>query len=296
MLDNWRKMFRSLGLAFVLALGGMNVASAQDAAEIILRLDRLEAENRRLNGQVEELRFQIRRLEDQAKRQQQDYDLRFRDLEQGRGNAPRSPQANTAPQSTPTPSAPNTGQTPGQRPRSDAFDPNQGVSQPGAPRPLTPGTGPSSDLQAPLDVTRNPRPNTVPVPQTGTTGDARTDFEAARALLTQGSHEQAEFAFRDFLRAYPRDRRVADANFFIGETFLNRTRYREAAEHYLTVTTKHSNSNRAPEAMLKLGIALRGLGARQEACGTFDQVPKKYPNVSGAIRAAVEREKVRAQC
>jgi tol-pal system protein YbgF len=237
-------------------------------------------------------------MEDQAKRQQQDYDLRFRDLEQSRGGASRPAQGSTtpSPQNTPSPAASSAAQAPGARPRSDAFDPNQGAAAPGAPRPLTPGAGGSADLQAPLDVTRNPRPNTVAVPQTGPTGDARMDFEAARTLLTQGSHEQAEFAFRDFLKTHPRDRRVADAYFFIGESFLNRTRYREAAEQYLTVTTKHSNSNRAPEAMLKLGIALRGLGARQEACGTFEQVPKKYPKVSSAIRAAIEREKVRAQC
>ncbi len=31
---------------------------------MLLRLDRLESENRRLNGQIEEMSFQIRRLED----------------------------------------------------------------------------------------------------------------------------------------------------------------------------------------------------------------------------------------
>ena len=72
-------------------------AAAQDAAEIMLRLDRLEAENRRLTGQVDEMRFQIRRLEDQLKRFQTDADLRFRDLEQGRpGARPQAPAAQHA--------------------------------------------------------------------------------------------------------------------------------------------------------------------------------------------------------
>lgn len=269
-------------LGAFLALPTIRSAHAQDAAELFLRLDRLEAENRRLNGAVEEMTFQIRRLEDQLKRQQADYDLRFRDLEQGRPGA--RPQAPAAQQGSATPQS---------NRRQDAFDPAQAPASPGAPRPLTPGAG--GDITAPIDVTRPRVDGAAPV-ATGPRGDARSDFDAARALIQRGDNEGAEGAFREFLRAYPRDRRVADATFYLGESYLNRTRYREAAEHYLTVTSKFSNAPRAPEAMLKLGISLRGLGAKAEACGTFEQVPRKYPNASGAIRAAVEREKARAQC
>lgn len=298
------RFFRQSTLATGLLLGAVlaspivSPALAQDAAELFLRLDRLEAENRRLNGKVEEMTFQIRRLEDQLKRQQTDYDLRFRDLEQGRPGGAR-PQAPAAPQQGSLPAgaipvpAPQAGTTPQTNRRQDAFDPAQAPAAPGAPRPLTPGAG--SDITAPLDVTR-PRTDGTPPVATGPRGDARTDFEAARALIQSGDNEGAERAFRDFLATHPRDRRVADATFFLGESYINRTRYREAAEHYLTVTTKFSNAARAPEAMLKLGISLRGLGAKAEACGTFEQVPRKYPNASSAIRAAVEREKARAQC
>ncbi|MGL5446198.1 MAG: tol-pal system protein YbgF [Rhabdaerophilum sp.] len=290
----FRRTMLALGLLMgaVLSSPAIQPGHAQDAAELFLRLDRLEAENRRLNGKVEEMTFQIRRLEDQLKRQQADYDLRFRDLEQGRPGGAR-PQNPAAPQQggvTPAPAPGAPGQT---NRRQDAFDPAQSPAAPGAPRPLTPGA--NADITAPLDVTR-PRVDGTPPAPTGPRGDARSDFDAARALIQSGDNEGAERAFREFLSRHPRDRRVADATFFVGESYLNRTRFREAAEHYLTVTTKHSNASRAPEAMLKLGISLRGLGAKAEACGTFEQVPRKYPNASNAIRAAVEREKVRAQC
>lgn len=293
MMRHFRHSTLAVGLLLgaVLASPGAHVAKAQDAAELFLRLDRLEAENRRLNGKIEEMTFQVRRLEDQLKRQQTDYDLRFRDLEQGRpGQRPQTPAA--APQGAlpggalPVP-APQTNR------RQDAFDPAQTPAAPGAPRPLTPGS--TGDINAPLDVTR-PRNDGTPPVATLPRGDARSDFDAARALIQSGDNEGAERAFRSFLSAHPRDRRVADATFFLGESFINRTRYREAAEHYLTVTTKFSNAARAPEAMMKLGVSLRGLGAKAEACGTFEQIPRKYPNASAAIRAAVEREKARAQC
>ena len=296
-------------------------AHAQDAADLILRLDRLEAENRRLTGQIEELRFQLRKTDDQLKRFQADADTRFRDIE-GAGRPVARP---GTPAATP------------QR-RSDAFDPAAGGNVPGAPRPLgAPGTGSPALPQAgvggaatgtpiqvgpglgtsppgsvtagalppggrlvqdgdpgtPLDVTAPRRPPTPAIPGQG---DPKSDYDYARALIDRGDYELAEGAFRDYLQNYPRERRVADATFWLGESYLRRTRYREAAEQFLAVTSKYSASVRAPEAMLKLGIALRGLGAVQEACGTFDQVGRKYPNAAAPIRQAVEREKGRAQC
>ncbi|KAF0229565.1 MAG: tol-pal system protein [Beijerinckiaceae bacterium] len=290
---------------FVGAMQCVTIARAQDAADFILRLDRLEAENRRLTGQVDELKFQLRRLEDQIKRFQTDSDTRFRDLEGNRGGIRPAPNAG---QPVPGPVTP--------QKRSDAFDPATSNTAPGAPRPLgstgvaTPPGAPLSagtlppggrlvqdgELGAPLDVSGQRRPPVPPPVTDMPRGDAKSDFDFAKSLVDRGDYELAEGAFKDYMRTYPKDRRVPDATFWLGESYLRRTRYREAAEHFLTVTSKYSNVPRAPEAMLKLGISLRGLGAIQEACGTFAQVGKKYPNASAAIKQAVERERGRAQC
>ena len=161
---------------------------------------------------------------------------------------------------------------------------------------MPPGGQPiqSSDIGAPIDVTGRRPP--VPAPDALPRGDAKSDFDFAKALIDRGDYEQSEGAFRDYLRTYSKDKRVPEATFWLGESYLRRTRYREAAEHFLTVTSKYSGATRAPEAMLKLGISLRGLSATAEACATFAQVTKKYPNASPAIKQAVDREKARAQC
>jgi tol-pal system protein YbgF len=248
-------------------------AFAQDAAELLLRMDRLEAENRRLNGQVEEMRFQLRRLEDQSKRFQTDVDFRFRDLEQGKSGA--RPPAAASP--------------PAQR-RSDAFEPEANPNAAGAPRPLAPPAA-----NAPLDVS-SPRAPVATTPPAAATGDAKSDFDFARSLIERNDYELAEGAFREFLRVHAKDRRVPEATFWLGESYLRRTRHREAAEQFLTVTTKYGNSTRAPEAMLKLGVSLQGLGAKQEACATFSQVASKYPKAPPNVLQSAQRERVRAQC
>jgi tol-pal system protein YbgF len=263
-------------------------AAAQGAADIMLRLDRMEAENRRLNGQVEQLGNQVRKLEDQLQRFQKDVDFRFKE-----GGAAAGP-------------APATGAKP--QKKSDAFDPAASPGSPGAPRTIgqlaaevsgTPpgrsssGTPAAPDAPASLSPGDKPQATTTPTAPAGT---ARGDYEIARNMLDRGEYEASEMAFREFLKKHGKDRLKVDAIFGLGETFYRRNRYREAAEQYLQITTDSPKAARAAEAMLKLGMSLRGLGATPEACGTYTEVTKKYPNASAAIKQAVDREKKRAQC
>ncbi|HRK25636.1 MAG TPA: tol-pal system protein YbgF, partial [Beijerinckiaceae bacterium] len=149
------------------------------------------------------------------------------------------------------------------------------------PQPLQPGNGTAAQ---------------PPVAALPTAGTPKGDFDIASAVLDRGELDAAEAAFRDFVKKYPKDKLKPDALFNLGESFYRRNRYREAAEQYLVITTEHGQSGRAAEAMLKLGMSLRGLGATAEACGTYGEVGKKYPKASAAVKQAVEREKKRAQC
>lgn len=261
------------GLVAALALGSAQAQTA-DPAELLLRLDRLEGENRRLNGQVEQLQFQAKRLEDQLRRFQSDVDFRFK--ESGGKGLPQN-----APPAVATPPAQTAPAPVGQARRNDAFDPNASPAAPGAPRTI-------GQLAAEASATP-PATNAAP-------GTARGDFDFAKSFFDRGQFELAEGSFKDFLRAYPRDRLTPDAIFYVGESFYRRNRFREAAENYLTVTTSHGKSARASEAMLKLGMSLRGLGAKDEACATYVEVSRKYPNAAASIKQAVERERKRAQC
>jgi tol-pal system protein YbgF len=295
MMTHMKSRALALSVAAFAVLAGMAPLQAQDAADIILRLDRLEAENRRLTGQLDEIRFQNRKLEDQLKRFQTDADSRFRDLESGKGGSGGGGLSGSAG----TPAAPRVvPTTPGKR--TDAYDPTQNGSAPGAPRPLGGNAAAPGDIGAPLDMTRGGNPAVAggnPSLAGAAPGtDAKSSFDYARGLIERGEYENGEVSMREFQRKFAKDKRGPEATFWIGESYLRRTRYREAAESFLTVTTKHSGIAKAPEAMLKLGISLRGLGANSEACGTFDQVNKKYPNASASIKQAVEREKARAKC
>lgn len=109
-------------------------ASAQDASELTVRLERLENALRQLTGTLEQLQFRNQQLEQQLKRVQDDNEFRFQQLgSKGSAASPaRPPAAQPAPSNPPGPAVPGR--------RSDVFDPTQNLNAPGAPRALGGGT------------------------------------------------------------------------------------------------------------------------------------------------------------
>ncbi len=128
------------------------------------------------------------------------------------------------------------------------------------------------------------------------TGDPAADYEAAVELYRGKQYEQAEMGLRQFIQSHPRDNRVAGATYWLGESYLARGRNREAAEQFLKVSTDYARSSQAPDAMLKLGVTLAALGAREQACATLAELDRKFPNAGAGIRQGVAREQKRVRC
>jgi tol-pal system protein YbgF len=285
-------------LGFWLAMAAP--VQAQDAAELSVRVNRMENQIRQLSGQIEQLQFENRRLTDQLKRFQEDVDFRLN--ERGGARAPGGAAPAGAPAAAP-------GAAPGQpaRPRrNDAFDPGSQPGAAGVPRPLGGGVldtgGPGSGQ--PLDVSgarvpQGPLPAAPRPAQSAAatvTGTPRATYDAAFAAINARQYEDAEMGFRQFLQSNPRDRLVPAATYWLGESYFRRNRHKDAAEQYLKVTTEHGRASIAPDAMLRLGMSLNALGARDQACATYAQLFAKYPEASQNVRQGVEREQKRARC
>ena len=137
-------MLRRLALLVLLTAGAP--AFAQDAADAVVRLGRVENQIRQLSGQIEQLQFENRQLKEQLRKFQEDVEFRFQD---GRGAAAarQSPPPATSGQSpsVAAPARPVPPPSPLPQRRGDAFDPRESPDAPGAPRPLG-ATAPSAPL------------------------------------------------------------------------------------------------------------------------------------------------------
>jgi tol-pal system protein YbgF len=286
---------------------------AGDAGALDVRIDRLENELRQANGRIEELENQQRRLEDQLKRFQQDVEFRLGDAG---SNAAAPPVAAAAPPVA----APDASSAVKTARKGDAFEPANDPNAIGAPRPLG-TTPPSAPLAKPLVPTGAPldlsgRPNPPPAPPPLPSGplpagagptviagvgldftDApRDQYNAAIEAYRNGQYAQAEDQLKAFLAANGSHRLAPDAIFYLGETYFQRSRPREAAEQYLKLSTDFAKSARAPEGMLRLGQSLAALGSNDQACATFAEVGKRYPTAAPAVKKSVEREMQKAHC
>jgi len=171
--------------------------------------------------------------------------------------------------------------------------PAAGLSAPGLPTGALPGGAlPGGALPQP----GRPVPPAGVTASLGGTGVAKDDYDLAYGLLLQRQYEQSEMAFRQYLQAWPRDRMVATATYWLGETYLRRQRYADAVEQYLKIYRTYGNSRIAPDSMLKLAVSLRGMGQPEQACATLAEVGRKYPDASAELRAGVEREQKRGNC
>ncbi len=324
-----------------------------DSSSLLVRIDRLESQMRQMNGEIEHLQFENRKLEDQLKKFQEDVDFRFQD--NGRAGAPpptvAKPQKRTdaidslvAPDDQSAAANPGaSATTPLGRParRADAFDPASDPNAPGAPHPLgSPASAapppvkddragaqaPSPD--APLDLSgakwraaqgalaspqgapsQGASSNALATPGNSSvaaltppnasgapTNPVKEEFDAAYGYYRQKEYETAEKSFAAFIQKNPKSKLTADATYYLGESFYQRNRPREAAEQYLKISTQYAASQRAPDAMLRLGQSLNALGAKEQACATFAEISRKYPNAAANVKAEADREAKRVQC
>jgi tol-pal system protein YbgF len=128
------------------------------------------------------------------------------------------------------------------------------------------------------------------------TNTPKDEYDLAYGYVLRKDYVLAEEALRAFMQKYPQDRLAADASYWLGETLFQRQRYRDAAETFLDVSTKHEKSAKAPDALLRLGQSLAALKEKEAACATFAEIPRKYPRATGNVKQSIEREQKRVGC
>jgi len=305
-------------------------APRNDEAANLVRVDRLEGQVRSLNGQVEQLQFQIKRLEDQMRKFQMDVDARFQEGSARGGPRPVAPQKRTdapeieaplgAPQQAaqlPPVAAPVAAPVGVDGRRHDAFDPSVQPAAPGAPqtlgspesasRPVERTVAGGRDPNGPLDLSppgirerdqasAAPVASIEPVAPVAPADPVKADYEAATEQLKSQHYDAAQQAFAAFVQKNSRSRMIASAIYHLGESYYYQSRHREAAEQFLKIATDYSKSPVAPDAMIKLGVSLSALGAKEQACAFFSELPRKYPNASPAEKTAAAREAKKASC
>src|SRR4029077_4908721 len=326
---------RAAALSAMLAWCPQALAQSDDVDPEV-RIQQLENQIRQLTGQNEELQFRNRQLEERLRTLQGAQGLpagqpvpvqpnmaALPPAQPGPSVRSPQPQAGFEPQvGSPAPIVQEPPAAPGGRRRGDAFDPSQNPNAPGAPRALgggqlpmpteapigaPGGRGPGEplDLANTAEAASNSAGVLPPQRNANATGalttlppsaTPRDEFDLGVGYMQRKDYALAEETMRSFVKRYPSDPLIAEAQFWLSESFFQRQLYRDAAESFLGVTTKFDRSAKAPDALLRLGQSLAALKEKEAACAAFGEVGRKYPRASSSIKQAVDREQKRERC
>jgi tol-pal system protein YbgF len=280
----------------------------------------LEDQIRQMNGKIEELNFQILQMQEQIRKQQEDNEFRFQQLEGsgGQGTQKKS-DAGDAPERS-------VAQAPAAQPSDEAASGQNANDQigeviidsgNGEPGKVIQGTPPKNFGT----ITVDKNGNVVDAGQSASTSAPAASAPAAKAqdngtvvaalpptdnadelyrnsyqFILSGDYPTAEQGFRDHIARFPKNAKAADAHYWLGEALLGQQKYRDAAEVFLAASKDYPKAKKAPDMLLKLGVSLVGLHQRDVACATFSEVGKRYPDISSALKERVKQEQALASC
>jgi tol-pal system protein YbgF len=141
-------------------------------------------------------------------------------------------------------------------------------------------------------------------------GVPQQDYEKAITHLNRGEYAEAEMGFKSFISRYPKHPLVVNAHYWLGETWMAQSKYAEAAvsfaeayQIYKQQLKKGSSKDqlkqsraKAPEALIKLAFALKGIGKIEDACATLAQVKQEFPQLPHNLTKLAERARHGLRC
>lgn len=125
------------------------------------------------------------------------------------------------------------------------------------------------------------------------TGQALTEtglYGKAKEAFDNGDDETARELFQALLKQYPKSKNADNAQFWIAEIFYREQWFEKAILEYNKVIENYPKGNKAPDAMLKQGLAFYKLGDKANARVMLKECIKKYPQ---APASRIARKKLK---
>jgi tol-pal system protein YbgF len=110
-------------------------------------------------------------------------------------------------------------------------------------------------------------------------------YEQAFDLLKQGRYADAAAAFSRFLTDFPGGIYAPNAQYWLGEAYYVTRRFDEALAEFSKVRELYPDSQKVPDALLKMGYILIEKGERERARTLLNEVKQRYPGTTAASLA-----------
>jgi len=119
------------------------------------------------------------------------------------------------------------------------------------------------------------------------------DYRNALMLFGRNRFAEARAAFQQVFDAEPSGELADNALYWIGETYFAAADYPNAMKYYERVTREYGETNKAPDALFKTGLAFEKSGDLAMARRAFDECIRRYPYSTPASSAKLELKRIK---
>jgi tol-pal system protein YbgF len=113
-------------------------------------------------------------------------------------------------------------------------------------------------------------------------------YEAAMAIYKSGHAERAEAAFAEFAHEHPEHDYADNALYWKGEAAYDQDHWADALAAFTEVVERYGGGNKAPDALLKIGLCYRQLGDLPNARDVLTELVAAYPGERASDIARVK--------
>jgi tol-pal system protein YbgF len=178
--------------------------------------------------------------------------------------------------------------------------PNSGAPEPHGSSYVVDARGGEDDFAeevAPIDDGREPasyrlvgsklvqatqrKPSTAGRPSDRDTGVAK-DYKSAMSVYDDGRYAEAEQAFATIVATHPNHDYADNALYWQGEAAYDQAHYADALAAFTTVVERYGGGNKAPDALLKIGLCYGRLGDAANARDVLTQLVAAYPRAEAS--------------
>jgi len=298
----------SLGLVlalFVFSTPSFAEANTESIIQIFQRLETLEKKSRELHGENEVLKHQIDQLKKTQKQGFLNVDERIDELSntiKSSSAATSTPAADKKVESAVIVVDPKTTLSTTENDTKETVAEKPELQTPPAKETPTPAvTQTEKSVVAKTDETKTEASTTTNIAsdtaQTITRAPTAYEKETYQAAFNKmgASPSAATKAFQEYIKMQPNSPLAANAQYWIGEVMYSHNNYKGAVQEFIVVLQKYKNSNKAPDAAIKLGYSFYALKNWPYARRTFEDVLKYFPKNENAVKLATQRlEKMKA--
>jgi tol-pal system protein YbgF len=236
------------------------IIQGQGLVSLLSRVDQLQSDIQRLNGDNESLRHEIEQMQDRQRQLYLDLDQRLEEQKLVGSNSALTSETSAPDLSDVTPSDEQT---------------QTGTTESTATEQTTESVESTNVANAPVAVEN---------------GEAA--YQAALQTLRSGNYEEAVKALTSFPQQYPQSSYLPNAYYWQGEANYVLRQFDEAIKNFQKVITSYPGSSKVADATLKLGFSQYEKGAVEQAKATLNSVMTEFPNTSAARLAKVRLERM----